>query len=261
MASEKGDRLMYLSRIQVAPSIAEHSQLGFMLKDRSYGIHRLLWDLFTAPNRYLYREESTREQLGSIHNLPLYYVLSETAPTAKSPIFEIESKPFNPVLIAGDQLAFRLRANPTVARKQNGDKKSKRHDVVMNAQRNWLIKSCEEKGLKPEGTKSQLRNLLAEHGQLQTKALDAQLNEVMNTAALGWLEKRGSSCGFQLMSAQATGYRWHALPEKSRAAGFSSMDYEGVLTIEEPQQFVKMMGQGLGPSKAFGCGLMLIRKI
>ncbi len=252
---------MYLSRIQVAPAIAEHSQLGFMLKDRSYGIHRLLWDLFSTPNRFLYREESTREQLASNHSLPLYYVLSEIAPVEKSPIFEIDSKPFNPALKAGDQLAFRLRANPTVARKQEGDKKSKRHDVVMNAQRDWLIKSCEESGLNSVGTKSQLRHLLIERGQVQSKVLDDQLDDVMNGAALKWLAARAPKGGFQLQSTQATGYRWHALPEKNRTAGFSSLDYEGVLSVEEPRLFAELIGQGIGPSKAFGCGLMLIRRI
>jgi len=252
---------MYLSRIQVAPAIAEHSQLGIMLTDRSYGIHRLLWDLFSVPNRFLYREESTREQLASSHNLPLYYVLSEVAPVDKSPIFEIDSKPFSPVLKAGDQLAFRLRANPTIARKQEGEKKSKRHDVVMNAQRNWLIKSCEEKGLNPVGTKSQLRRLLLEHCDIPSKVLDDQLDDVMNEAALDWLAARSERGGFQLHYTQTTGYRWHALPEKNRTAGFSSMDYEGVLSVKEPQLFTELIGQGIGPSKAFGCGLILIRRI
>ena len=43
-------------------------------------------------------------------------------------------KPYAPRLAVGDRLAFRLRANPTIARKEEGKKNSPRHDVVMDAQ-------------------------------------------------------------------------------------------------------------------------------
>ncbi len=43
---------------------------------------------------------------------------------------------------------------------------------------------------------------------------------------------------------------------------FSSVDYQGVLTIEEPHLFWQQyQSKGLAEQKAFGCGLMLIRNI
>jgi CRISPR system Cascade subunit CasE len=256
---------MYLSRIELTEAIADYSQLGLLLKERSYGMHRLLWDLFKSKERFLFREENTQEQIGSKRYLPLYYVISTEKPASESPIFNIESRDFSPKLMPGDQLAFKLRANPTIARKQEGSKNSKRHDVVMDAQRQFLVSACKERGFPCAGKKSDLRELLLMHpdfsGYELRKKLAAELDKAIEAAAVEWLKKRGATHGYALNTVEATGYRWNALPEKNRNAGFSSIDYEGVLTIEEPELFAQMLASGLGPSKAFGCGLMLIRRI
>ena len=72
------------------------------------------------------------------------------------------------------------------------------------------------------------------------------------------------------------GYLERIYPDNGVSIGqFASLDFEGLLEITDPEQFVKAMytGQanrdpnihgvvrGLGRSKAFGCGLMLIRKV
>lgn len=256
---------MYLSRIELTAAIANYSQLGLLLKERSYGMHRLLWDLFESKERFLFREENTQEQLGSERHLPLYYVISTEKPVSESPIFKIYSKPFAPQLTKGDQLVFKLRANPTIARKVDGSKNSKRHDVVMDAQRQFLVAACKERGLAHVEKKSELRKLLLSHpdfqNQEQRNKLSDDLDAAIESAAIEWIKKRGNTHGYELNSVQATGYRWNALPEKDRNAGFSSMDYEGILTVADPEAFTQMLILGLGPSKAFGCGLMLIRRI
>lgn len=256
---------MFLSRIELTAAIADYSQLGLLLKERSYGMHRLLWDLFESKERFLFREENTQDQLGQKRHLPLYFVFSTEKPVSESPIFKIESRSFAPQLTEGDLLAFKLRANPTVARKVNGSKNSKRHDVVMDAQRQFLVAACKERGLSCSERKGDLRALLFSHpdfqNQEQRKGLSDALGTAIETAAVDWIKKRGVAHGYVLNSVEATGYRWNALPEKGRVAGFSSMDYEGVLTVKDPEVFVQMLSSGLGPSKAFGCGLMLIRRI
>lgn len=254
---------MYISRIEVAESIAQHSQLGSVLKDQTYGIHRLLWDLF--DKRVLFREESSREQLGRKRNLPLYYVLSERPPKSESPIFNVETKSFSPSLKEGDLLNFRLRANPTVAKKDGKSKHSKRHDVVMDAQRQWLLSACEERRLSLEGKKGDLRRRLLDHqdfaGTVGRQKLTEELGKTTQEVSRTWLSSRGEKNGFHLEKVVETAYRWHALPEKNRKAGFSSLDYEGILSVTNPERFKEMLVKGLGPSKAFGCGLMLIRRI
>lgn len=256
---------MYLSRIALTSSIGGYSQLGLILKDRSYAMHRLLWDLFPDQSRFLFREESAREQLGVERSLPLYYVLSATAPNSASPIFTVETKPFSPKLNAGDELAFRVRANPTVTRKLEGKAKSQRHDVIMDAQRQFLLNQCAARQIASNSNKSEMRQLLLNHadyaGPKGSERLANELTQAMQTAAEDWLQKRGDKNGFNLVSVQATGYRWNALPEKDRRAGYSSMDYEGVLKVTNAEAFSQMLGNGLGPAKAFGCGLMLIRRV
>lgn len=256
---------MYISRIEVTESIAQHSQLGRVLKDQSYSMHRLLWDLFDLNNRVLFREESSREQLGTKRNLPLYYVLSMHPPKSESPIFNVETKPFTPAVKEGELLSFRLRANPTVAKKDGQSKHSKRHDVVMDAQRQWLHSACQERNLSIEGKKGDLRRRLLKHqdfiGSCGEQKLIKELREVTQKSAHEWLRSRGSKNGFDLEKVVETSYRWHALPNKNRKAGFSSLDYEGLLRVTNPEQFKEMLTKGLGPSKAFGCGLMLVRRI
>lgn len=256
---------MYMSRICLLDSISRSSQLGLLLKDRNYGMHRLLSDLFTGDERYLFREENSREQLGSTKKSPLFYVVSNSKPVNDSPIFSVESKRYDPSLKEGDVLSFKLRANPTVARKVEGSKKSKRHDVVMNAQKQWLSAECEKRGLGIEGPKRSLRTSLLGHADYKGPdgrcLLDEQVSDAVEKATVNWLEKRGVSYGYELNSVQATGYHWNALPEKNRSAGFSSMDYEGVITVRDPIRLLTMLSKGLGPSKAFGCGLMLVRRL
>ncbi|HWV16177.1 MAG TPA: type I-E CRISPR-associated protein Cas6/Cse3/CasE [Cellvibrio sp.] len=255
---------MYLSRIELTEAIAGQSQLGLLLQDRSYGMHRLLWDLFASDERFLFREESAGEQLGRARNLPLYYVLSAEKPVTSSPIFNISSKAFQPKLVVGEKLAFKLRANPTISRHEEGKKNSKRHDVIMDAQYQFLTAACKVRGLPNSFKKSELRKFLFSHPDFNEeknrKEFILSLNNAVETAAIEWIKKRGDNHGYLVDSAQATGYRWNALPEKDRHAGFSSMDYEGVLTVTNPEIFIPMLTSGLGPSKAFGCGLMLIRR-
>lgn len=256
---------MYLSRIELTAAIANYSQLGLLLKERSYGMHRLLWDLFESAERFLFREENTQDQLGKERHLPLYYVLSAEKPVSESPLFKIDTKPFSPSLNKGDQLAFKLRANPIVARKVEGKKNSSKHDVVMDAQRQFLVAACKARGLSCAEKKSDLRAILFNHADFnnyeQRKEFSDALDVAIEAAAVDWIKKRGATHGYELNSVEATGYRWNALPEKDRNAGFSSMEYEGVMTVEDPVLFSRMLITGLGPSKAFGCGLMLIRRV
>lgn len=256
---------MYLSRIALTPAIAEGSQLNLILKDNQYGMHRLFWDLFDQERRFLFREENQKEQMGSRRNLPVYYVLSSSEPEQNSVIFSVETKPFEPQLNAGDQLAFRLRANPVVSRKTEGRKHSVRHDVVMDAQYQWLKSECARRNIADAVSKGDMKTALRTHEDFTGKAsaLETALNTVSEQAALTWMIGRGEKIGAEIHpeKLQATAYRWNALPEKGRRAGFSSMDFEGVLTVTDPDVFRKKLAEGIGPSKAFGCGLMMIRRI
>lgn len=61
-------------------------------------------------------------------------------------------------------------------------------------------------------------------------------------------------------------YRTHPLPQKDitprkQQARFLSVDISGELIVKEPDGFLAMVKKGIGPAKAFGCGLMLLRRL
>lgn len=86
----------------------------------------------------------------------------------------------------------------------------------------------------------------------------------MDQAALDWLERRGAVAGFDLdtESVAMHAYRQHSMTKGKgeKPLKFSSLDYQGVLTVRDPEAFWHGLKQGLGRAKAFGCGLMLIKR-
>jgi len=45
-----------------------------------------------------------------------------------------------------------------------------------------------------------------------------------------------------------------------REIRFSTLDFTGLLTVTDPDVFLDKLEQGIGPAKAFGCGLMLLKR-
>lgn len=242
---------MYLSRVNV---LAEQpDQLVKILKADHYELHRLLWLLFPErkekdPRDFLFRRDDSK-------GFPVFYLLSSTEPSPLSGVLAVESKEFNPQLKVGDNLRFTLRANPVeqitkerttgeqellrIERQKKGlrDKeiipmKRVRHDVVM-----------------------QLKKTLAdtERGQYLQSELEQLAGET-------WLEKKAESNGFKLHSVIADGYQQHHF--KKRGIKISTLDFQGVLEVTEPEVFIRdALYKGIGPSKAFGCGLLSLARI
>ena len=298
---------MYFSRVQLQPSIHRASQLSHVLSTNSYGLHQLLWDLFPTEKKrgFLFREEIAKEQLKHqkrIKGESLFYLVSKQKPSEDSPIFHVDSKQYAPRLETGQRLAFKLRANPVVARKKPGQKNSVRHDVVMDAQRSLLgaLACCFDlshvEHLKKSVLRHQIFNAwrasenpscieilreviranerfesLAETNLAPTQLIDWALKAAADSALEFWLKEKGARNGFELvhgesinskkrLKIQAEGYRWHPMPKKGREAGFSSVDFEGELQVVDPELFQAMLFNGIGPAKAFGCGLMMVRR-
>jgi CRISPR system Cascade subunit CasE len=47
----------------------------------------------------------------------------------------------------------------------------------------------------------------------------------------------------------------------NRAGKLVTITFEGVLRVQDPLALVSRLEKGIGPAKAFGCGLMLVRRI
>lgn len=59
---------------------------------------------------------------------------------------------------------------------------------------------------------------------------------------------------------RVNGYRQHCMRRKQTDIQVSTVDISGLLTVREPERFVTALHNGIGKAKAFGCGLMLVRR-
>ena len=234
----------YLSRARLRPDLAARELARALLGgDRDASVaagHRLIWTLFgDDPDRrrdFLWREETP----GALAETR-FYLLSARPPEDRLGLFELDPpKPFAPELRPGDRLRFSLRANPVVTRKDTEGRPC-RHDVVMDA-------------LQRRGIGSGAR---AEHRW-----------PVLQEAGRAWLERQGERSGFRLVidgegrpALRVDGYDQRVIPrERARPAVFSVVDFEGVLEVADPSSFLAALTRGFGKAKAWGCGLMLVRR-
>ena len=284
---------MYLSRVRLRADIAS-TQLPLLLKDRQgYGLHRLFWDLFSDGDKqqrdFLFREEIAGEQLanpGKRKVAPVYYVLSKKPPLSEHPLFDVDSKEYRPKLFEGDRLAFKLRVNAVVSRE------GKRHDVVMDQQQSWLRQQLQGLGMEASGRKNELKACLLdsagdaqiskwkatiENGPFAQKleqplgrsdSMEWAIKTVVERRVQQWWKNKGDRLGFEVACfdngepiLESVAYQKHHLPEKAQKAGFNSLDLCGEVIVKSVDEFQKLLFEGTGPAKAFGCGLMLIRRL
>jgi CRISPR system Cascade subunit CasE len=225
---------MYMSRLTLLPEQAKPSQLVQVSAGGGYRLHQLIWDLFDAAEGkrpFLYRQE--RHQ-----GLPRLMVLSEQEPEDSKGIWRIESKAYDPKLTAGESLAFSIRLNPVV-KKRDEQKRQHRHDLVME----------QKKRLEQEGIpRTQWPNQA----------------ELARRAGVQWLTRRAEAGGFQLQEGEfmTEEYRQHRLRKPGKSPiHFSTLDCIGMLTVTHPELLVQTLETGLGPAKGFGCGLLLVRRV
>lgn len=233
---------LYLSRLRLRrdPDVEALKQLiDPALRARALDAHhRLIWTLFAdSPERsrdFLWRAEARGR----------FLVLSRRPPRP-APLFELpEVKSFAPDLRSGDRLHYVLRANATLSRPRPGGGRGLRSDVVMHLLH--AVPGCAD--LK-EGQASQRAAL---RGKLAAEAAQA------------WMQRQGQSNGFQPDSVLVEDYSVVALPghggPRRGQPQFGILDLRGSLTVTEPATFLAALARGFGRAKAFGCGLMLIRR-
>jgi len=219
---------LYLSRIRLSRSPSTQTLSGLLSPleagPRRSAHHKLLWSAFTdGPDRrrdFLWREERDGE----------FLTLSERPPQPIELFEPQDVKDFAPVLTHGSQLDFALRANAT--RKKRG---AQRVDVVMDALHDL-----------PRGTRAPERMAAAAR---EGKA---------------WLERQGATAGFVVVSAEVGDYSTEVLPgyhgPRRGQPQFGILDLSGRIEVTDPTAFLAQLAKGFGRAKAFGCGLMLIRR-
>jgi len=231
---------MFLSKIRLKREASINAMLPLLVpessSERTHAGHRLLWSLFgDTPERerdFLWREIAPGE----------FLTLSARRPLDPHGLFHIaEPKSFEPELRAGDRLAFVLRANATVSKGPKGSR-GKPCDVVMN----------ELHGI-PAGSRG------------------AERRSAVERAGVRWLIGQGERKGFRIDAevsdsgardgVRVLGHQVLSIPRKADAMRIGVLDFEGRLTVVDPALFLGALVGGFGRAKAFGLGLMLIRRL
>lgn len=230
---------MYLSRVQLNIRQLTPETLPKWQHATPYAAHQWLWQLFPEQQQrsFLFRMEAGGR----------FWLLSSVAPLTDHALFSVETKAFQPQLTAGLKLDFQLRANPVVCRNK------KRSDVLMNAKY-----QAKQQGLPKE-----------------------QLWQLQTQAAQQWLIRQSEQHGFNLLPPASNEFAdWAGTDDASaqlvtidayqqhrfrRRAGekmftYSSVDFSGCLQVTDPERFTRALAAGLGKSKAFGCGMLMIKR-
>ena len=234
---------MFFSRIRLSSINLDFRSSFGISRLNVYGSHRLLWELFPddsqARRDFLFRQEFEHEQVSVYQSRqkgrPIFYMVSKRRP-AQTDLLQVEVKEYHPVIQEGEHFYFELRANPVISKYDDSSNRSKKHDVLMNAK-----KAAKEKG-----------NTLS------------QINLAKEAAAKLWLLKKSKINGFALEERTVETGRYHLhrfFKKGSSAVSFSSIDFQGMLHVTNTDLFRKVLFEGLGRSKSFGCGMMMIRRI
>ncbi|EKD50815.1 MAG: CRISPR-associated CSE3 family protein [uncultured bacterium] len=235
---------MYFSLI--TPKNGLEREAAIQWSKGPYEQHQWLWQFMDAApgttRDFLFRRRDGEKKL------PGFYLVSARKPEPISSAWDVKMMDYDPKLQAGQQLEFALRANPIVSHKIDG--KAHRDDVIMHEKKKLLT----ERGLQRW---SDWPNSDPE------KPL---LYDLVQSTCVHWLEKRAEGNGFKLVSThdgsktiRVDGYTQHMAGKKE--ISFTTVDFTGELVVTNPELFKKTLFNGMGKAKAFGCGLMLIKRI
>lgn len=224
----------YFSRVRVNPGAVRSvlNQTG-----DAYREHALVWKLFPGddiPRDFLFRADIDQQ------GIPVYYVVSRREPILHDALV-VETRSYDPQLQAGELVRFDLRANPTVTAIQTG----KRHDVLMHAKH-----QAKAEGLLPD-----------------------EIEKRIESSGRQWLVER--SMGMRVIvdsddlpdgladSLVVSRYQQHRIRARKheKPLQFSSVDYSGLAEVTDPDALRESLFKGEGRAKAFGCGLLLVRRI
>lgn len=169
-----------------------------------------------------HREKGDRSFLYREEAPGSFLIVSQDRPTDVSGVWQMETKPYRPELSSGQRLAFMLRCNP--ARTYKSAEGTRRTDVVIHA---------------------------AKAG--QTDRL---------VALQAWLMRRLAETGADLLSLEELGWEVRRLSHgKGKRHNIGIADLSGTLTVREPDTFAAALYTGIGKARAYGCGLILVRRI
>lgn len=231
---------MYFSRIVIRETAPNMEEFWKVFRN-PYTLHQSIWQLFSdgadRKRDFLYRLDYEGKH-------PLIYAVSCREPWLNSELWHIESKPYEPKIKDGMQLAFMLRVNPIRAKRDEKGKQH-RHDVVME-------------------TKTRLREQGIQRVPHDRGDEPNSLAAIVQEEGSNWLLARTENCGFNINPGhiRVDGYQQHRVfkGKANKPITFSTLDINGILTVTDPGRFTEALFKGIGPAKGFGCGMLMIRR-
>ena len=197
-----------------------------------YEAHQALWEVFSdGPKRkrdFLYRETDPG----------VFLTVSSREPGPRPQLVAVDTKPYAPRLRAGERVLFSLRVNP-VRKTRDEHGRQVRHDIVQDVR----------KRLMAEGAVG--------------KALPTRLELAERTAG-AWLAARRDALGLEVdadtLMVEAYDNQRFRKERGGPMVVVSTLDLRGFATVADPEALRGALFKGIGPAKAFGCGLLLVRR-
>jgi CRISPR system Cascade subunit CasE len=90
------------------------------------------------------------------------------------------------------------------------------------------------------------------------------LNELIHDVGIKWLVRKGDQHGFSVKQFEVkidNDREYTVKPPGKQAFTLRTLDFEGRLKIVDADRFKQALFEGIDSAKAFGCGLMLVRRI
>ena len=205
--------------------------------------HKLMWTLF--PDSEAKRDFLWRNDQGG-----KFLILSAREPKS-SGLFRLETKPYAPRLAEGDRLAFLLRVNATrdLSRQTTKDKANDSKEKRSSGRRvDVVIHAMHQHGIN------------AQSGDDNKRA--NRRMEFAEKMAAEWLAAQGERRGFEI-EGEIMLDDYSVLQLKrggNKKATFGVLDVRGILRVSNPTQLLETLYTGIGRARAFGCGLMLVRR-
>jgi CRISPR-associated protein Cas6/Cse3/CasE subtype I-E len=172
--------------------------------------HKKVYDLVGQDVRPLWRK------------CPGYLlVLAKDAPAG------VESRPYEPQPVAGQESYFDLLAEVSVSKQLTKEGRSKRVDPILDARKQDPSRSYSELALEIGGE---------------------------------WLRSRSVKLGFEVTSLARHAYEVIEFVRQRQRVRIGAIRFAGRLKVRDPEQFKNTMLLGVGHSKAWGLGLLLCYK-
>ena len=201
-----------------------------------YLLHKKIWEL-VSRNESQKRDFLYRVEYAAYQNIKHIYLLAPNQISSQKNIKIAVSPRYQPQLETGEFLFFKLRANPIIKRKENG--KAKEYSLVMDA-----------------------KHQFKKNGQNYQEQFS--LDELIHDVGMKWLIRKGEQHGFSVKQFEVKTNNdceySIKLPGK-KVFTLRTLDFEGKLKIVDADRFKKSLFNGIGSAKAFGCGMMMVKRI